>query len=85
MVVKKMMLVIGGTGQYRRQKKKMGEQTAKTAARPYGLPSPEPVEMYQTTVPTTPPMNVLTIRATRPKVVSPRKRANVSWPMKLRM
>jgi hypothetical protein len=33
-VTKKIMLVIGGPGQYNRAKKKNGEQTAKTAAKP---------------------------------------------------
>lgn len=47
---KNMMLVIGGPGQYKRPKKKKGEQTAMTAAKPYGLPLPEPVEMYLDTV-----------------------------------
>ena len=83
MVVKKMIYVMGGTGQYKRQKKKNGAVTASTAASPYGFPFPDPVEMYHTTVPTQPPMKVLTMRATRPNVVSPRKRARVSWPMNL--
>jgi len=58
---------------------------AQVTARPNGLPLPEPEEMYQMAAPVKPPANVLIIRATRPNVVSPRKRASVSWPMKLYM
>jgi hypothetical protein len=38
---------------------------------------------YHMTSPNIPPPKVLQIRAVSPNVVSPRKRANVSWPMKL--
>lgn len=45
-VTKKMMFVIGGPGQYNRAKKKKGKQTPHTAAKPNGLPSPLPQEIY---------------------------------------
>ena len=39
-------LVIGGTGQYRRMKKRGGEQTKHTAAKPKALPWPDPIDTY---------------------------------------
>ena len=98
-VTKKIKLVIGGPGQYNRAKKKNGKQTAKTVAKQQGLPCPSPVDTYlryfscyhsyirqitnHMARPTRPPKNVLIIRSTNPKAVSPRNREMVSWPMKL--
>lgn len=69
---------MGGIGQYNTTMKKNGKHTAHTAAKANGLAFPLPDETYHIAIPTTPPTKVAMIRAARPKVVSPRKRAIVS-------